>query len=359
MNAYTWLMAAVLILALLLRGDRPRNKSYIAACFFVMFVVMGMRDITTVGNDSNTIYRRMFLECGALPYSQVGTYFDRESIAYFYFMRLLYDLTGGDYQMAYMLFSIAVLIPLGRFVYKYSPNPVQSIVYYWGLILFGNHFDTMRQGLAMALLLLAFDGIVEEKPLRFLLLTLMGYLFHPPALIFIAAYPLSRLKTNGGYLIFLACLLAFTYHFREQILELMLDFYDTTIYDYDMSFLSNKALIMLVIVLAGLVLRPPEETDRVYGILMQFMGIAIVIQTFASYNNTFERLSNYFFQFSVVFIPMVFQTDSRRSRLLDIKTEAMGKQLAPWVFGAFGVWRFLNTMSNSYGTWLPYRFFFE
>ena len=359
MNAYTWLMAAVLILALLLRGDRPRNKSYITACFFVMFVVMGMRDITSIGIDSDSVYHRMFRECGDLPYNRIGEYYDNKSIAYFYFMRLLFDLTGGDYQAAYMIFSAAVLIPLGRFVYKYSPNPVQSIVYYWGLLLFNNHFDTMRQGLAMSLLLLAFDGIVEKKPLRFLLLVLMGYLFHPPALIFIAAYPLSKLKTNGSYLIFLVFLLVTTYQFRNQILELMLDFYDTTIYGYEMRFLANKALIMLGIVLAGLILRPPEETDRVYGILMQFMGIAIVIQTFASYNNTFERLSNYYFQFAVVFIPMVFQTDTRRSRLLDIKTEAMGKQLAPWAFCAFGVWRFVNTMSNSYGSWLPYRFFFE
>ncbi|MBR5293814.1 MAG: hypothetical protein IKU31_03490, partial [Oscillospiraceae bacterium] len=113
------------------------------------------------------------------------------------------------------------------------------------------------------------------------------------------------------------------------------------------------------IVAAALVLRPPQEEDRVYGILLQFMGIAIVIQTFASYNNTFERLANYYFQFCVVFIPLVFQVDSRRATLLDAKTEAMAKQLAPWAFGAFGVWRFANHISSNFWIWLPYRFFFE
>ena len=56
---------------------------------------------------------------------------------------------------------------------------------------------------------------------------------------------------------------------------------------------------------------------------------------------------------------MVFQTDARRSRLLDIKTEAMVKQFAPWVFGGFGVWRFARYITGNDWIWLPYRFFFE
>ena len=211
----------------------------------------------------------------------------------------------------------------------------------------------------MGFITLAFDAIVEKKPLWFALLVYIAWWFHAPALIFAPAYLIAMMKPGRMYLLFLAALLAFTYTFRDRILELMLEFYDTTIYDYEMRFLANKVIIMLGIVAAALVLRPPEEDDRVYGILLQFMGIAVVIQTFASYNNTFERLANYYFQFCVAFIPLVFQTDTRRSQLLDIKTEAMAKQLAPWAFCAFGVWRFANYIQANNWLWLPYRFFFE
>ena len=64
-------------------------------------------------------------------------------------------------------------------------------------------------------------------------------------------------------------------------------------------------------------------------------------------------------QFAVIFIPLVFQTDIRRSQLLDTKTEAMAKQLAPWAFCAFGIWRFSNYIRSTSWIWLPYRFFFE
>ena len=276
-----------------------------------------------------------------------------------YLLKLCHSLTGGDYQSFYMLYTAFFMAIFGRFVSKYSPNPVQSFCYFWGLLCYIFLFDGIKQGIAMGFITLAFDAIVEKKPLRFALLVSIAWWFHAPALVFAPAYLIAMMKPGRMYLLFLAALLAFTYNFRDQILELMLEFYDTNIYDYEMRFLANKAIFMLGIVTAALVLRPPEEEDRVYGILLQFMGIAIVIQTFASYNNTFERLANYYFQFCVAFIPLVFQADTRRSQLLDLKTEAMAKQLAPWAFCAFGVWRFANYIQANDWLWLPYRFFFE
>lgn len=359
MNMYTLLMAVVLVLAPLMCGSKRGNQQYIWLSCVLMFVVMGLRDMSSIGIDSSSIYGRLFREYGVLPWSEMPSFQNGDSWAYFWFMRLLYNITGGSYQAAYAIFAAIELAIFAQFLCKYSPSPVQSIVYFWGLMLFINIFDTMRQGLAMSILLLAFDAVMEKKPIRFLLLTLLAAQFHSPALIFIAAYPISKMKTNQGYLIFLAAMLILTYLFRSQILELMLSFYDTTIYEYDMNFLGNKVLIMIVIVVAAMVLHPPTKDDRVYNILLQFMGIAIVIQTFASYNNTFERLANYYFQFAVVFIPMVFQLDRPRSRVLDSKSEYLVKQIAPWLFGAFGVWRFASYIQSNAWIWLPYRFFFQ
>ena len=360
MNMYTGMMAAVLILAYFMRGDRPENKSYIWISCAAMFVVMGFRDALTIGNDSATSYLHGFQDMAELTWGELMTSLsDSNNPGLPVMMKLVHVCTDGDYQafaILYVGFNMAVF---GWFLSKYSVNPVQSIVYYCGLIFYTFMADILKQGVAMSLLLIAFDAIVERKPIRFSLMVWLAYLFHAPALVFAPAYLIAMMKPGRMYLLFLAALLACTYSFRDQILELMLDFYDTTIYDYEMRFLANKVIIMLVIVAAALVLRPPEEEDRVYGILLQFMGISIVIQTFASYNNTFERLANYYFQFAVAFIPMVFQVDTRRTPLLDAKTEAMAKQFAPWAFCAFGVWRFARYITANAWIWLPYRFFFE
>ena len=356
MNMYVGMMAAVLILAYVMRGDKPENKDYIWLSCLLMFVLCGMRDVYSIGIDSSTSYVAIFQGLGEMDWEGIP---QGNNMGFSYLLKLCHSLTGGDYQSFYMLYTAFFMAIFGRFVSKYSPNPVQSFCYFWGLLCYIFLFDGIKQGIAMGFITLAFDAIVEKKPLRFALLVSIAWWFHAPALVFAPAYLIAMMKPGRMYLLFLAALLAFTYNFRDQILELMLEFYDTNIYDYEMRFLANKAIIMLGIVTAALVLRPPEEEDRVYGILLQFMGIAIVIQTFASYNNTFERLANYYFQFCVAFIPLVFQADTRRSQLLDLKTEAMAKQLAPWAFCAFGVWRFANYIQANDWLWLPYRFFFE
>ena len=356
MNMYVGMMAAVLALAYVMRGDKPENKDYIWLSCLLMFALCGLRDVYSIGIDSATSYVSIFRRLGETDWADIP---QGNNMGFTYLLKLCHTLTGGDYQSFYMLYTAFFMVIFGRFVSKYSPSPVQSFCYFWGLLCYIFLFDGIKQGIAMGFITLAFDAIVEKKPLWFALLVYIAWWFHAPALIFAPAYLIAMMKPGRMYLLFLAALLAFTYTFRDRILELMLEFYDTTIYDYEMRFLANKVIIMLGIVAAALVLRPPEEDDRVYGILLQFMGIAVVIQTFASYNNTFERLANYYFQFCVAFIPLVFQTDTRRSQLLDIKTEAMVKQLAPWAFCAFGVWRFANYITSNAWVWLPYRFFFE
>ena len=69
MNLYTAMMAAVLLLAYFMRGDRPENKSYIWLSCFLMFALCGLRDVYTLGNDSASSYVRIFHEAGALNWA--------------------------------------------------------------------------------------------------------------------------------------------------------------------------------------------------------------------------------------------------------------------------------------------------
>ena len=360
MNMYVAMMAAVLILAYFMRGDRPENKSYIWISCVLMFVLCGFRNVYEIGIDSATSYIRISRETGELAWSDIFTNSnDAHNQGFSVILKFCHTLTGGDYQSFYILYTAFFMVIFGWFIGKYSVDPIQSFCYFWGLLCYSFLFDAIKQGMAMTFITLAFDAIIERKPIRFGIWTAIASWVHAPALIFAPAYLIAKMRPGRAYLLFLAALLAVTYRFREDILELMLTYYSTEMQMNDMNFLGNKVIIMIGIVIAALILRPADEDDRLYSVLMQIMGISIVIQTFASYNNTFERLANYYFQFAVFFIPLVFQTDTRRSQLLDIKTEAMVKQFAPWAFCAFGVWRYARIITSQSWIWLPYRFFFE
>ena len=143
------------------------------------------------------------------------------------------------------------------------------------------------------------------------------------------------------------------------MVEWMTDTYETVIYDTQGSFLANKVIIMIVILAAAIVIRPPTSEDRAYSAFLMLVGVAAVIQTFSSYNNTFERLADYYFQLSVVFIPMVFEDVKLKRKHLSERELKMVRKVGPYLFGAFAIWRFLDYVQRPEAMLTPYQFYFQ
>ena len=338
-----------------------------------MFCILGLRDNRTIGNDSRTSYKTMFFSVGERDWNQLRGLDDwlqiggededsgghDRNFALQWLMKLVYELSNGDYQWFIVVAAIIVLVSESIFIQRYSPSPLQSILYFLGLLFFSFHFSATKQSLAMCILLFSFPAIVERKPVRFLILVLCASFFHFPALVFLPAYWIGNLQLGRDYLFVLAGVFILTYIFRNQLVGLMNDTYETGVnMNSSMRFLANKVLVMLAIIVMAFLVRPPDPEDRVYCTLLQLVGIATVIQTFARYNNTFERLADYYFQFSVVFIPMIFEEVTTKRRYLGTQTTSVVRQFGPFAAGAFAIWRFLDMVMRDEHLY-PFRFFFE
>ncbi|MBR4657473.1 MAG: EpsG family protein [Oscillospiraceae bacterium] len=361
MNIYAWLVALVLITAFLLRGNREGNKVYVIVACLLLFAVFGLRNTYYIGGDSTSSYLHSWQQLASTSWGDVMNWGPFNE-GFYLTEKLFFDLFNGDYQLFISILSAFVTICFGHVIYKYSPNPVQSILYHFGLLLFVFHFSALKQSSAMAILMLAFDSVIERKPFRFMLTVLIASQFHFPAMVFLAAYPLSLMKPDRSFLLLLLLTLGLTYLLREQILTLMLRFYDdneisTTITD-GVQFLRTKSLIMLVIVVVAVLLRKPRAEDRTYCTLLEFMGVAVIFQTFCGYNNIFERLADYYFQFSIIFIPMVFDKNADREPLFGWRLMGVIDAFAPFIFCGYGIYRFLSYVSDN-KFYTPYRFFFQ
>jgi hypothetical protein len=223
------------------------------------------------------------------------------------------------------------------------------------------HISALKQSYAMAFLMLAFDQIVRRKPIWFIILVLVASQFHYPSLVFLPAYWITLIRPGKSYLLLLAAVLALTYIFRNQMLNLMLDSYKGSEEEATMegvTFLRTKSIIMIVIVVAAVVFRRPTADDPIYGYLLEFMGIAIVFQTFCGYNNIFERLADYYFQFSVIFIPMVFDKRQKQRSLFSWRIMDVIYTAGPFIFCGYGIYRFLISFVGD-NHYVPYRFFFQ
>lgn len=373
MSVYHWLVVLVLLLAYLMHGEKKGNFKYILLVIVLLFCVYGLRDAYSIGHDSSSSYLHGFEAMEGKTWEDMPKLSEwlssedfgeeraghERSVAFQWLMKLSYDWFEGDYQWFLIIIAAFVMIAVAQFVQRFSPSPVQSFLYYFGLTYYTMMFSVLKQSIAMAFILFAFNAILDRKLIRFLLMVWFASLFHFPALVFLPAYWIANMRLGRTYLIFLAALFVVTYLFRDQLVDWMTDAYDTQVYENSgMRFLANKVIVMLVIIVAALIIRPPHENDKVYSSLLMIIGVATVIQTFSSYNNTFERLADYYFQFAIVFIPMVFEDVKTPRRHLSEKELKLVRTVGPYLFCAFAIWRFLNTVMND-EAYYPYQFYFQ
>lgn len=374
MSVYYWLVTLILLFGLLLHGEQRGNTKFILIAAFLLFCVLGLRDAYSVGNDSSSSYKLQFESLKDKDWSDLGGPFDwvrdleeqtgrdDKNVGLEYLMKLVYDSTDGDYQFFITLISFFVILANAHLVRKYSPDPLQSILYFLGLLYFSFHFSALKQSVAMVFVIYSFDAIQDRKLFRFLILMALASVFHYPSLVFLPAYWIGNMRLGRSYLILLALILLFVYLYRNNIVEWMNDTYYGEESDHTVAtntrFLMNKVIVMLVIILAALIMRPPHPSDRVYCSLLALIGVATVLQTFSGYGNVFERLADYYFQFSFVFIPMAFETVETKRQYLKPRMLQLIRDYGPYLFCAFAIWRFLNYMDGA--EYLhSYRFYFQ
>lgn len=256
-------------------------------------------------------YCYVFLETN-LPEWQLDTKNNVDTIG----LQLLYRAFG---QMGFgfeaLLFFVAAFcaIALGIIVYRYSSSPFFSYLMYIAL---GNYlftFSALKQSIASAFIMLAFVYVIEKKPIRFIVLVLLAFLFHKPAILFLAAYFIANKKIDKYYFVVLAAAVTGVAFFTDEIVTwLSTLYYDTMEFTVNES-VGFKQTMMVAIVVLAVFLRPPKEFDRVYKCTFSLMVVAAMLQAFAIYDNVFTRLADYYFQFFVIFIPLMLETGDEQA----------------------------------------------
>ena len=362
MTIFTWLVILIIAATFLFQGNKKPCPRFIIIAFLLLFALMGLRDIAVIGNDSQGSYYLIYHTLGRSEWNQLyGSNKDNYNIGFSYLNKLIYEVSGGNYQFFIILIAFFVMFSYMRFIKKYSVSPVQSVLYFLGLLYYTFLFDVLKQAIAMSVLLYAFDAIIEKKPIKFIILVALASTFHFPALIFLPAYWIGQMKVGQGYVFLLAAMLLITYMFRDQLLNLMLDAYINEDIEATMEgirFLPNKVIIMLVIVLFAVLIRPPLRENSTYSVLLMFVGVAIILQTFSGYNNIFERLADYYFHTAIIFIPFIFERNEKSETHVAIIKNSQIIGIAVLVICAFAIWRFLSYVNNS-RFFIPYRFFWQ
>ena len=300
-SIYVLQMVYVLICGYVFKNSKRR---FLIASFLALFVVMAFRYAELVGIDSATSYYTAFsgIQTADLGWSNPGLPLVMKVIRHF----------TDDYQWVIIISAAWVCFAYYKLMVKYSENGFISVMWFMGMLFYTLLFDALKQAWAMGFLCFAFDAIFEKKPIRFLVFVMLAALFHFPAFVFLPAYWIAKLKINRLFPILMVGFFVVVYIFRTQLLSSMEVAYGKgeSNYETEVQFFGTKVIFMIILLAYGFYLYfkynyDTKKDGQFFSTLIYFIGIATVIQTFCYYSNIFERLADYYFHFSVLFVPLI------------------------------------------------------
>ncbi len=363
-SIHLFLLFAVLLVALLytLRPTLDRKKRVVRAITVIMTLFSGLR---TWWMGDLIKYYTLYRNCNGPNWKATLT--EKWSNMG---IRLLFKLSGTlgiSYEACIFLIAAFAAISLGIIIYRYSTSPFISYLMYIGMGFYIFTFSGLKQTIAMGFICFAMISILEERPKRFLLWTLIGGFFHAPALIFLLAYPFANKKVDRGYILFLITAFAIVFVFRNSIVSMLSTLYqdDADAYGTASKLIGGRFIVMLLILAGGYYLRPLNSSDKTYSKTFNVMVLAALFQTFSVYNNVFTRLTDYFYQFIILFLPMVlrpFGVLTNEKAQLESPGYFRTKEvytIAVVAITAYAVYYYMGYLNSSSGYLASFRFFWQ
>lgn len=284
-------------------------------------------------------------------------------------LQLLYRFMGQfglSFEVCIFVVAAFVAVTLGILVFRYSTSPFWSYVMYLSMGFYLGSMNTLKQAIAMGFVILAMIAILEHKPFRFIMLVAAGTLFHTPAMVFLIAYPFAHKKIDRYYFLLLVLLVGIVFTFRDQIISTLTDaYYEDGVEMEAAKFLGGKVIMMVLILMAAMIFRPLNRFDTVYCQVFNVMVLATIIQTFSVYDNVFTRLADYYFQFVVLLVPLMFQSYKLQVRFHPAYANQIRfwhpktLLLAQFLLSAFAIWFYMSTIDGSAALLHNFKFFWQ
>ncbi len=365
MEIYLYIVAAVLIFGAIMPQKGPNRKYYIFLMTVIHTCVCGLRYRFLTGDLIK--YYFSFLNSGTYGWFSEELLAEGRNSGFFIVNKIINILSGGEFQVFLFFIALVTHLVLGYVIFRYSPMPWMSYLVWNCMALYIFGFNAIKQALAMAFVMLAFIGIAEKRPIVFLLWMAVAGSIHVPALIFLPAYILAQMRVDGKMLCLYLLLGVAIYVYKEQFVAFIRSFY----YEDDEIFvfageLGGRFMMVLGFTIFGLLFR--GFSDRTYESLFHIMAIAAILQMLSGFDNIFTRLTDYYFQFSVLYIPMIFfPGDQQHQRVIlrpllpfnDRSLKVLAGLLCVFMLWFYWTYNINITISYQVDNYLNFRFMWD
>lgn len=276
------------------------NNISIEIFFCLFFLILSLRGIY-IGNDTAN-YKFYFEEYSKLSFWEI---FNRKGDVIYILVNWLISRFTDNYQIFLSIMASLTLIP----VYKqYACDRKYSflkIILFMNMSVFVMFFSGLRQSLAIAVGVIAYEFVKNKKPIWFLLMSFIASGLHHSGFMTFLLYPIYYLRLRKKNLFLIIPVFIFTFVFNKQIFTFLTMLAYKVLggkYDVGISATGAYTMIILFAMFAILSYVIPDESkmDKEAFGLRNYLLFAVLLQCFAPLHTLAMRMNYYF----IVFIPI-------------------------------------------------------
>lgn len=293
-----------------------RDSIFLVITFTIFAILVGLRSVT-VGNDTAS-YTILFNEISSTQILLLETRFEKG----FIYLNKILSFIWDDPQILFIVASVIIMFSFAVFIKRYSDNIWLSVLIFFTFGYYSGSNNTIRQFIALSIVLWAYDYILKKKLLKFVVLIMIASQFHITAITFILAYPLANLKLSKKNIILFISIAAIGYGAFNILLNIALKIFPQYSYYVGSEYMTGGirlASVMNFLVLAiigvlfwGSSIRKYKFTKKgniTYNASVDIWGIYLIISillTFISFKfNLIERFAEYFTVSVIITLPNI------------------------------------------------------
>jgi hypothetical protein len=278
-----------------------KMKGYYSFIVTVLLILMAGFRGAEIGRDTDqyTLLFNLIKNYNSLDVAFNSTSMERGYVMLEYY---IYQL-GVDHQFFFMICAILTLAPIGYVFNKYSKNPWIAFFLFITFPVYTTiAFTTLRQGIAIGMVMMAFHYSQKEKLLKYLLFMLLAIAFHTTAIFFVPIYWLKKIKLTRRVLFLSIIFVVLGYLLKTTLLAFFIDYarisYDATDEGGLLMYLFYVAITSISLVFRKYY-RDQYDDNKIYSYMML---ITLVVWPMCSLNPNLFRLTFYFTIFLSLYV---------------------------------------------------------
>ena len=296
-----------------------KDVAYLFCIFSVFFVLLAFRDVS-VGNDTQN-YADLY-DTIVNGYLKEDT---RYEVGYILYNKVL-GVFSSSYRLLLIVSAFIVVCSFASIIRKFSNKIWLSVLLLFLLSYFDISANLLRQAIAMAILLCAFDILLKKRSALFVIYVLFASTFHLMSLVFVVAIIVPYVNLTKTSLLILLLVLMGAYFLSDYLVNYIFNnialysSYENSEYVLGGIKIASilNSLIFALVLIFSLFKYQDLKDDLVTRSAFWMVAIGEILLLLSLGFNQIGRVSKMFTIFAIILIPNVLSIIKRKSGKLYI-----------------------------------------